>query len=209
MLKRDGQPLRHEIPGYEARFTDAEFAAYNAAFAAVERDFTLIENVRKQLDRLAAVKWEKPDPKPFDTVTTADGAKWNAYGTLLALPKSDVWLCRKSEGGEWAVIQQLKTNGPYAEAHGNAKVLLTGDSPREAVNEYVGQAEHTLRFMASNLTAKAQQVAWEKYPDNNPSRVVRAISQRCALAVDNPEVLRQQQEQTIDHGKRQSRGMSI
>jgi hypothetical protein len=53
-------------------------------FASIERDFHQIENIRKQLDRLTVVKWEKPDPKPFDTVTTAGGEKWNAYGTWLS-----------------------------------------------------------------------------------------------------------------------------
>jgi hypothetical protein len=207
MLKRNGQLLQHEVPGYGARFTDTEFASYNAAFATIERDYHQIESVKKQLERLDNVRWEKPDPKPFDTVATPDGSKWNAYATLLALPKSDVLLCRKPEGGEWAIIQRQKMNGPYTEKHGNAAVLLTGNTPRELVGEYVGQAEHTLRFMARNLTVQAQETVWGKYPDNNPSRVMRAISQRCALAVDNPEAL--QQTQTQEQSLRQSRGMSI
>lgn len=208
MLKRNGELLRNEVPGFGARLTDTELASYNAAFATIERDYKQIENVKSQLARLDEAKWEEADPKPFDTVTTPDGTEWKACASLLTLPKSDVLLCRKPEG-EWAIVQRMNTNGRYAEAHGGAAVLLTGNNPGELVNEYVGQAEHTLRFMARNLTAKAQEVVWEKYPDNDPSRVVRAISHRCALAVDNPEALRQRQEQTIDHGKRQSRGMSI
>lgn len=209
MLKRNGEFLRHEVPGYSGRFTDSELASYNAAFAAIEGEYKQIQNVKSQLDRLAKSNWEmEPNPKPFATVSTRDGAQWKAYGILVNLPKSDVLLCRKAEN-EWAVVQQLKTNGPYAETHGNASVLLTGNNPREVANEYIGQAEHTLRFMARNLTAKAQEVVWEKYPDNNPSRVMRAISERCALAVDNPEALRQRQEQSIDQSIKKSRGMSI
>ena len=210
MLKRNGEFVRHEVPGYPARFTDAELASYNAAFAIIERDYKQIENVKSQLDRLAKSNWEmETNPRPFDTVSTRDGTQWKAYGILVNLPKSDVLLCRKPEGGEWAVIQQLKTNGAYAETHGKAAVLLTGNDPREVSNEYIGQAEHTLRFMARNLTAKAQEVVWEKYPDSNPSRVMRAISERCALAVDNPNALQQRQEQSIDQGIKKSRGMSI
>jgi hypothetical protein len=209
VLKRNGEFVRHEVPGHSARFTDAELASYNAAFATIERDYKQIEIVKSQLDRLARSDWEmETNPKPFDTVSTRDGTQWKAYGILVNLPKSDVLLCRKAEN-EWAVIQQLKTNGPYAETHGKASVLLTGNNPREVANEYIGQAEHTLRFMARNLTAKAQEVVWEKYPDNNPSRVMRAISERCALAVDNPEAVRQRQEQTIEQSRKQSRGMSI
>lgn len=125
----------------------------------------------------------------------------------MTLPKSDVLLCQKPEGGDWAIVQRLKSDGRYADTHGKAAVLLTGHDPRELVNEYIGQAEHTLRFMARNLTARAQEVAWGQYPENNPRQVMRAISQRCALAVDNPEALHQRQ--TIEHGVKQSRGMSI
>jgi hypothetical protein len=209
MLKRNGELIQHEVPGYSGGFTDSELASYNAAFATIERDYKQLENVKSQLERLAKSNWEmETNPKPFDTVSTPDGTQWKAYGILVNLPRSDVLLCRKAEN-EWAVIQQLKTNGPYAETHGKSSVLLTGNNPREVANEYIGQAEHTLRFMARNLTAKAQEVVWEKYPDNNPSRVMRAISERCALAVDNPNALQQRQEQSIDQGIKKSRGMSI
>lgn len=207
MLKRNGQLVQHEVPGYEVRFTDAELASYNAAFATIERDYKQIENVKSQLERLGKVKWEREtDPKPFDTVATPDGTSWKAYGILLTLPKGEVLLCRKPEG-EWGIVQRFNTNGRYTEHHGNTAVLLTGNNPRELANEYVGQAEHTLRFMARNLTARAQEVVWEKYPDNNPRRVMQAISQRCALAVDNPEALKQTH--TKEQSVRQSRGMSI
>jgi hypothetical protein len=207
MLTRDGQFLRHKVPGASGRLTDPELKSYNAAFAAIEKDYQQIETVRQQLDRLDEANWEKSDSKPYDTVNTPGGSKWNVHASLLNLAKSDVMLCQKPEGGEWAVIQRLNNSGRYADTHGNTSVLLTGNNPRELVNEYSGQAEHTLRFMARNLTAKAQEVVWGQYADNNPGRVMRAISQRCALAVDNPDALRERQ--TIERGMKQSRGISI
>jgi hypothetical protein len=206
MLKRNGEALQHQVPGYDgARFTDTELASYNAAFATIEQDYRQIENVKSQLERLDNIQWEKSDPKPFDTVTMKDGTEWKAYASLLALPKSDVLLCRKPEG-DWAVVQRFKNVGRYTEKNGNAAILLTGNnSVRELVEEYIGQAEHTLRFMARNLTARAQEIVWGQYRNHNPSRVMRAISQRCALAVDNPEALQQTKQQSM----RQSRGMRI
>ena len=53
----------------------------------------------------------------------------------------------------------------------------------KAVEEYVGQAEHTLRFMASNMVARAQTIVWERFANQSPSRVIRAISERCSKAV--------------------------
>jgi hypothetical protein len=47
----------------------------------------------------------------------------------------------------------------------------------------VGHAEHTLRFMASNMVARAQTIVWERFANQSPSRVIRAISERCSKAV--------------------------
>jgi hypothetical protein len=212
MLKRDGKPLSplRAVPGFSERLDEAAFASYHTAFATIQRGYSQIENVKKQLNQLRSVQWERPLPKPFATFNTPDGKQWNAVGILVGLPRSQVLLCKRSDENEWAVVQRLKSGGSYAQSHGDATVLLGGhNNPRGAAEEYIGQAEHTLRFMARNLTAKAQEVVWEKYPDNNPSQVMRAISERCALAVDNPEALRHQQKQNIERSLKQSRGMSI
>jgi hypothetical protein len=51
MLKRDGKPIeRHDVPGISERLTGTEFAAYNAAFVTIERDFKQIEDIKRQLD---------------------------------------------------------------------------------------------------------------------------------------------------------------
>lgn len=210
MLKRDGKPIpyTHPVPGFSERLNDAALASYNAAFASIERGYQQIENVKQQLDRLRDVRWERPAPAPFDTVTAPDGKQWKAVSNLMTLPKTEVLLCHRPDENEWAVVQRVKSSGPYARAHGDTTVLTGGhNNPRQAVEEYVGQAEHTMRFMSRNLVAQAQQVVWEQHPDNNPSQVMRAISERCALAVENPEAVRQQQ--TMEHGMKQSRGMSI
>jgi hypothetical protein len=214
MLKRDGKPIeRREVPGTSERLTATESAAYNAAFATIERDFKQIEDINGQLEKLDRTPLDRSDSKSLEPVTTANGKNWNAQAVLMNLPKGEILLCREPEGNQWAIVQRLNTAGRYAQTHGNASVLLTANSAREAVDDYSSQANHTLRFMARNLTAKAQGVVWEKYPDNNPSQVMRAISERCALAVDNPQALRQEQqqaiEQKIEQGVKRSRGMSI
>lgn len=212
MLKRDGKFIeRHDVPGTSERLTETELAAYNAAFATIERDYKQIENIKGQLEQLDRTALEKSDSKPSETVTTADGKNWNARATLMNLPKGEILLCREPEGNQWAAIQRLNTAGRYAQTHGDAKVLLTGNSAREVIDDYSNQANHTLRFMARNLTAKAQESVWEKYPDNNPSRVVRAISERCYSAADNSQSLEQRQgiEQNMRHSRNQSHGMSI
>jgi hypothetical protein len=207
MLKRDGKLIeRREAPGTSQRLTDTELAAYNATFATIERDYRQIEDIRGQLERLDRLPLEKSDSKSLETVTV-NGKNWNAHTALVNLPKSEILLCHDPKADQWAIVQRQNTAGRYAQAHGEASVLLTGNSAREVVDEYSGQANHTLRFMARNLTAQAQGVIWEKYPDNNPSQVMHAISERCALAVDNRQTLEQRQDN--ERSIKQSRGMSI
>lgn len=210
MLKRDGKPIesKHEVPGTSERLTETELAAYNAAFATIERDFKQIEGIKGQLEKLDRTPLERTDSKSTETVTTANGKNWNAQEVLMNLPKGEILLCRESEGNQWAIVQRLNTAGRYTQTHGEASVLLTGNSAREVVDDYSNQAKHTLRFMARNLTAKAQNAVWEKYPDNNPTQVMRAISQRCALAVDNQQQTLEQR-QGNERNIKQSRGMSI
>jgi hypothetical protein len=156
MLKRDGKPIeRHDVPGTAERLTETELAAFNAAFATIERDYRQIENIEGQLEQLDRVQ---PDAKSLETVTTANGKNWNAHAVLLNLPKGEILLCREPEGNQWAIVQRFHTAGRYAQTHGEAFVLLTGNSAREVVDDYSLQARHTLRFMARNLTAKAQGV---------------------------------------------------
>lgn len=208
MLKRDGKPIeRRDVPGTSERLTETELAAYNAAFATIQRDYRQIEDIKGQLDQLGRNPLERSDSKSSETVTTANGKNWDAQGVLMNLPKGEILLCREQEGNQWAVVQRLNTAGRYAQANGEASVLATGNSAREVVDDYSSQAQHTLRFMARNLTAKAQSTVWEKYPDNNPSQVMRAISQRCALAAENPQALEQRQDN--ERSMKQSRGMSI
>ena len=54
MEKREGNPL-HEVPGSEARLTDEQLAAYNAAFQTIEGDLSTMRPVREALSRLEHV----------------------------------------------------------------------------------------------------------------------------------------------------------
>jgi hypothetical protein len=202
MSKSEGNSL-HEVPGSDARLTDEQFATYNAAVQTIEGDLLDMRPVREALTRLEKVRWERPVPEAFDTLTTPEG-RWKAHGLLLKLSRSKVFLCRKADGDEWAVIERLQTSSPYAQVHGDTDILLKGTGPREVATEYMAQMRHTLRFMARNAEVKAQKVIWEQFPDQ-PGEVVRAITDRCDSVAGGTEVIKQAQEQSV----RQSRGMRI
>ena len=47
MDKREENP-QHEVPGSEARLTDGQLAAYNAAFQTIEGDLATMKPVRRR-----------------------------------------------------------------------------------------------------------------------------------------------------------------
>jgi len=89
------------------------------------------------------------------------------------------------------------------------QVLVTGNNPALVIQDYAANAEHTLHFMASNMVASAQKVVWERVASQNPSRVIRAISDRCAQAVG--DVQNEIQAQILERkiSQRQSIGQSV
>jgi len=206
MLKRNDSQQMHTVSGVQFRLTDRELASFNAALESIQGDFLEVEPARKDLNRLEQVHWDRPPREAFATVTTPEG-EWKAYGQLLKPWRSEGLLCQRANGGEWAVIQRFQPHSPYAQAHGETDILLKGNDRGELMDEYMAQVRHTLRLMARNLVAKAQTVAWEQFPDDNPAKVVRALSQRCALAVENSESLKQAQVE--QQSLRQSRGIPI
>ena len=206
MLKRrDGQEM-HAVPGVLFQLTDRELESFNAALESIKGDFLEVEPIREELNRLEKVHWDRPPREAFATVTTPEG-EWKAYAQLLKPWRSEVLLCQKQNGDEWAVIQRFQPKSAYARAHGETEILLKGNDRCALVDEYMAQVQHTLRFMARNLVAKAQKVAWDNYPDHNPVKVVRAISQRCAMAVENSESLKQAL--MAQQSLRQSRGIRV
>ena len=211
MVRRNGQPAEHTVPGFAGRLTHSELEAYDAAFRTIRQEFSELEKLQDQVNHLAKIRWDHPAALRHFTSLLTEDARWDAYGVLLKTSASEVLLCQKGQGTEWAAIQRLSVSAPYAQAHGATDVLLTGNDARAVTNEYAAQAQHTLRFMASNLVAKAQKVVWDQYSHANPDRVMRALSERCAHAVKNTEVVREIQSvtQSVVESPRRSRGIRI
>jgi hypothetical protein len=184
MLKRNGEIPGTIVPGSTVRLTTGQFDAYTAAFAAIQPEFDEMRRVQRQLKTFPGMTLDRPTDSNDAAVTiVADGIEWQAQAQLLELPKSAIYLCRQRTGSECAIIQRFSPESTYAKANGQDEILLRGADPRQLVGEYAALVQHTLRFMASNLVAKAQRVAFEQFPEQRPGKVVRAISERCLLAV--------------------------
>jgi hypothetical protein len=61
--------------------------------------------------------------------------------------------------------------------------------------------------MANNLVAKAHKTVWERFANTSPVRVIRAISEKCALAASLDDGYNQGQEAV--HRRGEKRAISI
>lgn len=189
MLKRNGKPTNIVLPGSQRRLTRGETDAYDEAFEAIKDEFDALKRVK------AGVKDMAEDPVVF--TIPQDGVAgeiiempntptdcWEIQSTLLKLRNSQIFLCGRSIRGqkEFAVIERFRTDSSYAQSYGDADVLLAGDDPVVLVQDYAAKAHQTLRFIASNLVAKAHKIVWERFANSSPSRVIQAISEQCAEA---------------------------
>jgi len=191
-LFRKGQRTYH-VPGYTKSLSAAEIVAYRKAYAAIGGELELLTDLRQQLRNPNRVT---PVGETF--VEVPHEGRWNVRGTLLNLGRSDILLCER--GDELAVIEKFQPNSTYARTRGTAEILLTGRDAQQLVREFKENAQLTLEFMASNLTAKAQRIIWNEQQAEHPAHVVAAISERCRNAVQETET--QTQRQTAARGIR-------
>jgi hypothetical protein len=194
MLKRNGESCQYTVPGFAGKLNRGEMDAYTEAFEAIQEEFDSLQKIKDSLKELMGdpVVFRIPDGQSpneeIETPNTREGTvRWQVRSRLLTLNQSDVLLCERltRDGKEFAVIDRFNSDSPYGNANGAAQVHLTGNDPVLLVQDYAANAEHTLRFMASNMVATAQKIVWRRYASSSPDRVVRAISERCAAVVSN------------------------
>ena len=204
-LMRDGEHQEYSVPGGNfGRFTDSEMKGYRAAFSVIANEFQSLAELRKQLEKPAAVVASSEKE-----ICTSKLGVWQVRSTLLNLGQSNILLCQKQN--DFAVIERFRDNVPYAKANGIAEILLERNDPLELAAAFNANARHTLEFMASNEVATAQRVIWGQFQEHRPARLVAAISERCRLAVSDEETISQTPsvDDSNSHKQGHNRGMSI
>jgi hypothetical protein len=204
-LRRDGEHQEYSVPGGESgRFTDSEMRGYRAAFSVIAPEFESLGELRKQLEKPAAVV-----ASPETEICTSQLGVWQVRSTLLNLGPSSILLCQKQD--DFAVVERFRDDVPYAKANGIAEILLERNELRELAAAFHANAKHTLEFMASNEVATAQRIIWGQFQEHRPARLVEAISERCRLAVSDEETISQKPSVGYTHSNKQghNRGVSI
>jgi len=204
MLKRNGESCQHEVPGYPGRLTTTEFQAYREAFAVVEdqiREYTeaasALADVEKRFPEIAAPLMSKfLEPAPSLGAEELKNSDLQVRCTLCKFARSELLLCsRDAENGrEFAVIERFDPNSPYAKANCSCEVHLVSNDPRLLLQDYVEQEKQLFRLFRSDLVAQVEEILSQKFPDQDLSRVTKAISARCNAvgSVDQPQALSQE-----------------
>lgn len=189
----------YRVPGCLEKFNHGEIESYRAAFGSIAGEFEALTELRKDLHGDGQV----PASGNFEVSTSAAG-HWEVLCALLNLQHSEILLCQK--GSQCAVIERFQEESFYAQANGCADILMQGADSGELTANFQAAAQHTLEFMASNLVAKAQKVVWEQFPNNRPSEVMAAISERCRQAILPEQTISESlsigQQPKITHGVR-------
>ena len=182
-LKQNGElVLPYKVSG--CRFSEREINGYRAASSAIAGQLESIKDFKRQLTRSDQV----PESCDFE-INTPEIGRWEVRSALLNLNHGEILLCQR--GNAFAVIERFDEDSPYAQANGSAQILLQGNDAHELTAEFKANAGLTLEFMASNLTAKAQKIVWEQFPEHRFGRIVETISERCGQAVANEEMISQ------------------
>lgn len=201
MLKRNGERTVVVPPPAQQKLTRGEQDAYNEAIEAIEGELEALQHVKESVkgmfeDPVIFTIPRGPDANGVIEIPNTPTDRWQICSSLLKFRNSQVLLCdRKLKGAkEFAVIERFNPESPYAQAVGEAEVLLAGDDPVVLVQEYAARAEHSLQFMASNLVSKAHHIVWARYASTSPARVVSLISARCAEAASLSKVAEERAE---------------
>lgn len=185
----------YKVPGFEGRLWEDAIDGYRAAASAIVAPLESMKELNRQLSG-------ESRPSESGELNTAETGRWEVRSSLLRLNPGEILLCQR--GDDFAAIERFPADSPYAKTHGAAQMLWEGDDAQAVAEAFQGDARLTLEFMASNLTAKAQKIVWEQYPNHRPGHIMAAITERCHEAIANEETISQKQqvEQRMGRGIR-------
>jgi hypothetical protein len=193
MLKRNGEDCEHPVTNYPGLLTASEYKAYNVAVPLVaeevrlfnERTNTLSE-IEKQSTQIAEqVAAQSTHGLQSLTVNETPEGVWQIRQTLFKSPRSEMLLCSRDVGEkkQFGVVEKFDPNSPYARARGDADLQMIGNNAFVLLQNYVESERGALQLFRKDIEATVEENLSEKFPGQNHSRVVRAISARCGNQV--------------------------
>ena len=189
MLKRNGENCEHPVPNYPGLLTASEFKAYNVAVPLVavevslfnERATTLSEIEKQSAGTAEQVTSQVARDLPSLTVKGKPESEWKIRHVLMKSARSEMLLCSRDNEGEqqFGVVEKFDPKSPFARIHGDTDLQMTGNNAFVLLQNYVESERSVLQLFRKDIEATVEENLSEKFPNQNHSRVVRAISARC------------------------------
>ena len=189
MLKRNGENCEHPVPNYPGLLTASEFKAYNVAVPLVavevrlfnERATTLSEIEKQNAGTAEQVTSQVSRDLPSLTVKGKPDSDWKIRHVLMKSARSEMLLCSRDNEGEqqFGVVEKFDPKSPFARVHGDTDLQMTGNNAFVLLQNYVESERSVLQLFRKDIEATVEENLSEKFPGQNHSRVVRAISARC------------------------------
>ena len=193
MLKRNGEDCEHPVPNYPGLLTASEFKAYNVAVPLVaeevrlfnERATTLSEIEKQSPGTAEQVTSQMVRNLPSLTVKGKPESEWQIRHVLFKSSRSEMLLCSRDHEGEqqYGVVEKFDPNSPYARVQSDTDLQMTGSNAFVLLQNYVESERSVLQLFRKDIEATVEENLSEKFPNQNHSRVVRAISARCGNQV--------------------------
>ena len=193
MLKRNGEDCEHPVPNYPGLLTASEFKAYNVAVPLVavevqlfnERATTLSEIEKQSPGTAEQVTSQMVRDLPSLTVKGKPESEWQIRHVLFKSSRSEMLLCSRDHEGEqqFGVVEKFDPNSPYARVQSDTDLQMTGSNAFVLLQNYVESERSVLQLFRKDIEATVEENLSEKFPNQNHSRVVRAISARCGNQV--------------------------
>jgi hypothetical protein len=192
MLKRNGEICQAEVPDYPGRLTATELRAYKAAVASVENQLhdlaeaaRALSDVEKQIPQWKGESENVAAPMLAGVGEENSGNQWHVLKTLVKTSRSELLFCSRAleEGSEFAVFEKFDPNSAYAQAQGNPELLLTSNNASLLLQDYVESERKMLQLVKQDLQNTVEELLAEKFPAEDTSRVVKAISARCSKCI--------------------------
>jgi hypothetical protein len=188
MLKRNGETCEHSVPDYPGLLTDSELKAYVEVLPSVEpllREFnagaTALADIEKQIPKLAKQVVDNVAKDKEAITIRGQDTTWQVQRTLHKSARNELLFCARETGQatQFGIIERFAHNSVYAQVHGNTDLLMTSNQPSLLLQDHLENERRILHTFQKDIETSAEEALAEKFPGQNHSRVVRAISARC------------------------------
>jgi hypothetical protein len=122
---------------------------------------------------------------PSLTIKGKPESEWKIRHVLIKSARSEMLLCSRDNEGEqqFGIVEKFDPNSPFARVHGDTDLRMTGNNAFVLLQNYVESERSVLQLFRKDIEATVEENLSEKFPNQNHSRVVRAISARCGSQV--------------------------